>query len=98
MPSRRTGILLLVALLGPVLALVGSPPALADEVVAVIEAAEESSDGTVPVIVELDMSVAPEGALSRRDVNEQRDEIDATAADALADMDGEADVDQVEVF
>src|SRR3954470_10758530 len=78
MPSRRLGIAaLLVALLTSILALVGATPALADDVVALANAADHAPDGTVRVLVQLDASAAPAaidravaGALDDTDVDD----------------------------
>ena len=94
---RRLGISAIVtALLTPALVFASAPSALAagidDDIAALIEEAEASPDGTVSVIVGLDVAAVPEAVLSPADATGQRDEIDATAAEVFGDI----DVDEVD--
>ena len=95
MPSRRTGILLLVALLGPLLVLVAPRPALAEELVAPLLAQAEA-DGTVRVQVQLDVDTVPEALLSSGSATRQRDRIDAAVADLVADLPDQPEVQALE--
>src|SRR4051812_20460872 len=95
MPSRRTGIFLFVALLGPLLVLVSPRPALADETTDLTRAADAAPDDTLRVLVRLDTTAVPETSLSPAAVTRQRDRIDAVTADLLTEGD---DLDAVQTY